>query len=319
MPAANTTKLSLQQKIDLIQHYEHSSNPSYSGTAKWGRSHFNRQTLSHVAVSKIVGKKDEIMASNTSRSDQKKQSVGKGKRSGQYPGMEEELAERITTAREQGIPYETWMLAYDAKDILLKKNHKASTRFKASSSWRRTFLERNGLAIRKVTNASTALSGPNRRNTQQTVVDYLRRARAFQMEEINDPVWGVTSPYGVFNRDKVPIALCPSDAQTVDEKGKLKTKPEQVKGVRIKPFRGPTTFKLEEVSTPSICSVCKVKQGNTKCEYKACKKCCVESYGGCVVHKPKEEEGKPTAKKQCREEVEEEELESIASSSEEEN
>ena len=90
----------------------------------------------------------------------------------------------------------------------------------------------------------------------------------------------------------------------------LKTKPDQVKGVRIKPFRGPTTFKLEEVSTPSTCSVCKVKQGNTKCEYKACKKCCVESYGGCVIHKPKEEEGeKPAAKKKQRLEEAEEEQE----------
>ena len=218
-PAASTTKLSLQQKIELIQHYEQSSKPSYSATAKWGKSQFNRQTLSHVAVSRIIGNKDKIMADKTSRSRRKKLSVGKGKRSGQYPGMEKELAERITTAREQGIPYETWMLAYDAKDILRKKNHKASTRFKASPSWQRTFLERAGLSIRKVTNASTALSGPNRRNTERTVVDYLRRARAFQMEEINDPVWGVTSPYGVFNRDEVPIALCPSNAQTVDEKG----------------------------------------------------------------------------------------------------
>ena len=218
MPAASTTKLSHQQKIELIEHYEQSSKPSYSGTAKWGKSQFNRQTLSHVAVRNIIGNKDKIMASKTSRSRRKK--LSGGKRSGQYPGMEKELVERITTAREQGIPYETWMLVYDAKDILLKKNHKASQTFKASSSWRRTFLERNGLAIRKVTNASTALSGPNRRNTERTVVDYLRRARAFQMEEINDPVWGVTSPYGVFNRDEVPIALCPSDAQTVDEKGK---------------------------------------------------------------------------------------------------
>ena len=74
---------------------------------------------------------------------------------------------------------------------------------------------------------------------------------------------------------------------------------------------------------PSICSVCRVKQGNIKCEYKACKKCCVESYGGCVIHKPKEEDGKQAAKKQRLEEAEEEEqeeeLESIAPSSEEEN
>ena len=127
------------------------------------------------------------------------------------------------------------------------------------------------------------------------------------------PVWGTE------HMDLFSEILSKSHKQKFDFI--LKTKPEQVKGVRIKPFRGPTTFKLEEVSMPSICSVCKVKQGNIKCEYKACKKCCVESYGGCVVHKPKEEEGKPAAKKQRREEVEEEEeeLESIASSSEEEN
>ena len=44
--------------------------------------------------------------------------------------------------------------------------------------------------------------------------------RIFQLESMNDPEYGLTSPQAVFNRDQVPIELRSSACQTIDEKGK---------------------------------------------------------------------------------------------------
>ena len=47
------------------------------------------------------------------------------------------------------------------------------------------------------------------------ITEWHKKTRAFQMSEMNDKVWGITSPYAVFNRDQVPIALASSYSKTV--------------------------------------------------------------------------------------------------------
>jgi hypothetical protein len=53
---------------------------------------------------------------------------------------------------------------------------------------------------------------------------------------MNDPIWGITRPENVCNRDQVPLALCPNEAETVDDKGKEVILDKLTKGKNLKRF-----------------------------------------------------------------------------------
>ena len=75
------------------------------------------------------------------------------------------------------------------------------------------FCRRFDYAMRRVTTRKQAMRDPE--SIIKTVKDWHIKTRAMQMSEMNDKVWGITSPYAVFNRDQVPIALASSYAKTV--------------------------------------------------------------------------------------------------------
>ena len=189
--APKTTKLTVAQKLQHIEHYDNSSKPTYGATAEWGRKEFNRQSLSRQSVVKIINKREEIQAKSQSRSDPVKLAPRQGSSAclGQYPEMENQLAKRIEDCRSDGVPYETWMLAFDAKDILESVNANSALSFKASKGWQRNFLNRFHLSLRKTT--SISLAGPMRRETTATILEFLRSAQSFQMQAFNDSMWGV--------------------------------------------------------------------------------------------------------------------------------
>ena len=221
-PSANTTgaRLTLEQRCLLIDHYNSSRKPTLSATAEWGRKEFKRATLTYQTVATALGKQDALKRMlKSSGQRHKKQVLSKHSRSGRYPDMEVELVKRVLRVRDEGIPYETFMLKLDAMDVLQQMKPLAAPQFKASSSWVRSFLKRHGLSHRAVTTRSSLL-GAKKQGTESSIIEHFRQVQSLQLSEMNDSEWGITSPYGVFNRDQVPIALCSSVMKTLEETGR---------------------------------------------------------------------------------------------------
>lgn len=61
-----------------------------------------------------------------------------------------------------------------------------------------------------MTTRSSTLKPKNIDETISIIAEWHLNVRAFQMSKINDPIWGITSPFGAFNMDEVPLTLCPS-------------------------------------------------------------------------------------------------------------
>ena len=90
--------------------------------------------------------------------------------------------------------------------------------FKASEGWQYKFLRRNNFSIRCVTRNKRSMQ--SKEQMIEVIKEFHIETRIFQLESMNDPEYGLTSPQAVFNRDQVPIELRSSACQTIDEKGK---------------------------------------------------------------------------------------------------
>jgi hypothetical protein len=51
------------------------------------------------------------------------------------------------------------------------------------------------------------------------IQEFHLNTQVLQLSKINDPIWGYTSPYSVFNRDQILIALCAGTNKMIDDKG----------------------------------------------------------------------------------------------------
>ena len=148
---------------------------------------------------------------------------------GQFPEMEVRLASRLRHFRELGMPVETWMVSMEAKMLLhdifpeqfpkpkFDDSDETEFGFKCSRTWMDGFFSRKNFsrrALGKKMNKKGATTG-----MIDTTLDFHVNMRALQLSEINDPVYGLTSPYNLFTHDQVPIELCPKRQSTVDTRG----------------------------------------------------------------------------------------------------
>ena len=150
---------------------------------------------------------------------------------GQYPEMEYALAARIRQMRDLGVVVETWMVDLEAKSILhglypnefpapyFEVAEDDEIGFKCSNTWRQNFFNRHGFTQRKI---------GKKINRKGTLPERLEKAHEFhvrmrtrQLSEINDPVFGWTSPFYLMTHDQVPIELCDSNGSTIDDKGAI--------------------------------------------------------------------------------------------------
>lgn len=84
------------------------------------------------------------------------------------------------------------------------------------SRWMKDFFGRNGFSLRRVTGRNKNML--NKEEIMNVVRDFHLDMRAFQLSEMNDPVWGFANPAAVCNRDEVPIEIA-SLGSTVDDIG----------------------------------------------------------------------------------------------------
>jgi hypothetical protein len=134
---------------------------------------------------------------------------------GEYPEMEDKLAEWIRTTRNVAIVVDTDMVREEGRRVLSEQNPYAN--FKFSNGWLDGFFSRNGFAVRRVTNSNAKRS---KKDVVHEVMEFHLDTRALQSSESNDVKYGYAPPYAVFNRDQVPIALASSYARTVDDVGR---------------------------------------------------------------------------------------------------
>jgi hypothetical protein len=92
--------------------------------------------------------------------------------------------------------------------------------FLFSTGWMRGFYHHFGFSSQRFTTTKTILRDKGK--VIKTVQGFHLETRVFQLSFDGpppDPVYGIASPEAVFNRNQVPIALCPSYARTVDKTG----------------------------------------------------------------------------------------------------
>jgi hypothetical protein len=128
-----------------------------------------------------------------------------------------------------GIPVETFMLPIIGRKMLVEQYPERyageeSPEFVEplgfSNRWRIAFSEHHGFSIHRFTTTKTILC--DKVKVAETIKNFHLETRTFQLSFTGppkDPVYGITSPYAVFNQDQVPIALCPSIAKTLDHTG----------------------------------------------------------------------------------------------------
>ncbi len=73
---------------------------------------------------------------------------------GDYPEMEEKLAQWIREIRQLGIPVESSMLSDEGLAILTELYPNAAEKFKFSRGWRDAFMIRFNFSLRRTTNKS---------------------------------------------------------------------------------------------------------------------------------------------------------------------
>ena len=151
---------------------------------------------------------------------------------GHYPEMELELAEYVKNLRLLGVPVDTWMIREEAKRIFCKKNpEKYPTEehisiygdeeleypLKLSAHWMSSFLSRHNFSYRKL---STKM---NKKEVSEPMLaqmeQYHLSMRMKQLSAINDPEYGLTSPYYVISHDQVPLELAANVEKTIDTEG----------------------------------------------------------------------------------------------------
>ena len=88
---------------------------------------------------------------------------------------------------------------------------------KCSNTWRRNFFNRHGFTQRKIGKKI------NRKGTLperlEKAYEFHIRMRTKQLSEINDPIFGWTSPFYIMTHDQVPIELCDKNGSTIEDKG----------------------------------------------------------------------------------------------------
>ena len=149
---------------------------------------------------------------------------------GHHPEMELELAEYIRNLRLFGVPVETWMIHEEAKLIFCKKNSEKYPTEEhisihgdeelqyplkmLSNHWMGNFLDHHNFSYRKLgTNMNKkAATEPMMAQMEQ----YHLSMRMKQLSEINDPEYGLTSPYYVISHNQVPLELAANVENTID-------------------------------------------------------------------------------------------------------
>ena len=215
----------IAEKLEIIDHFKRdnrntgSNKPVYLPTVKWAREKYHRNTISRNTIKRILNSETKIQASNGSKRTTRK--TGIQDREGVFPEMEIDLAKSIRELRDLGIPVETYMVQEEARNIHRKTYPTLWTTltepFKFSNNWMSAFFRRFGFSRRVIGMKKKIMK--NMENLRASIVEFHLNTRALQLSVINDPVWGYTSPYCVFNRDQVPIALCASTNTTIDDTG----------------------------------------------------------------------------------------------------
>ena len=88
---------------------------------------------------------------------------------------------------------------------------------KFTDPWLKGFLDCHKFSHRKL---STKMNKPAVTESMLSAIEqYHLKLRMKQLETINDPVYGCTSPYYVFSHDQVPLELAASTETTIDTEG----------------------------------------------------------------------------------------------------
>jgi hypothetical protein len=226
--------MSIYHRIEILDYYQNSVQDDTvkfpkAATVKWVQSqpHFNRPKFSRQNLNMFI--ETEVMIRTSSGTKKKSKYAKTNSRDGMFPEMEIKLSQWITETRSMGIPVETFMLPIIGREMLVEQYPERyageeSPEFVEplgfSNSWRIAFSERHGFSICRFTTTKTILR--DKVKVAETIKNFHLETRTFQLSFTGppkDPVYGITSPYAVFNRDQVPIALCPSIAKTLDHTG----------------------------------------------------------------------------------------------------
>jgi hypothetical protein len=220
------SNMSIFHHIQILDFY-HDNRTSMSKNAitKWvmTQSQFNCHKFSRQNLNTFL--KNEMTIQGSLGTKQKTKYVVNGA----FPEMEIQLAEWIAETRELGVPVETFMLPLIGHEMLVEQFPEAYTDqenpgfvepLMFSNNWRVGFFGRFGFAVQRFTTTKTILR--DKVKVAEACGNFHLETHAFQLSLPGipkDPIYGITSPYAVFNRDQVPIALCPSVAKTVDNTG----------------------------------------------------------------------------------------------------
>ena len=115
--------------------------------------------------------------------------------------MEQRLAQWIRETRKGVVPVDTWMVAYEGKDILRKiyplsfpaPSEFSDYPFKFSNNWKKGFFKRHNFSLIKIS---------KRKNFTTDKKDWTHKSKMFHLEtktfkisKINYPVW-IVAPRG---------------------------------------------------------------------------------------------------------------------------
>lgn len=233
LPKSSTaSNLSVADKIEILDYYhacvrEKKEWPK-AATRKWvkGQARFRRPKFHRKDLNRMIQNERTIRNQAGTKRDSKY--VTSQKRDGMYPDMEIRLHSWILETRNLGIPVETFMLPIVGRELMLELypemyRDQDSPDFKEpfmfSDKWRSGFFSRFKLALRKFTAKKSILR--DKEKVKEHVREFHLDTRSFQMSKPIDPTYGIAPPQGVWNHDQVPIAMCSSEAKTVDERGNL--------------------------------------------------------------------------------------------------
>ena len=252
-PGAFGRRLTIVQKVDALNYHRdivtlQGKNPKdirwkfpIAMMTNYIRDSYNRPTYSKASTKHLLKNEATIRDSEDQWKTRKSHSLTTP-RQGRYHTMETQLRDWLNNARKLNIIIETWMIRIEGKRILCElypgkfKNNVEDEHFpfKFSTGWMRNFLERHNYTFRKVTNRRNW--NAEKGHATDLVRDFHIDTRAFQLQEINDDVYGLTHPTNVYNLDQVPIVLLPSSTTTVEARGAKEVYDGIGKGCDMKRF-----------------------------------------------------------------------------------
>ena len=180
----------------------------------WNRPKFEAKTLR-----RWLKREQEYRESAKAMYDDRRNMGIQRESEGKYPEMEERLAAHIRYVRALGLPIESWMLEMEGKvifhelfpnkcpkpNVLVNGNEvddSSSYPIQFSNRWKEAFYQRHHFSLRKI---GTKM---NKKGVTPGMIDDIREyhinTRALQLSQINDPVYGLTSPEGFFHMTRSP-------------------------------------------------------------------------------------------------------------------